>query len=161
MAKVEMRRGTVTGQHRRSAVTGPQLQARLDAIHVSQRAFARMVGLTAESVNRACNSQNRLPISMAIALQHVEMIYGVQALLDSEPERIGRRRLRAVLRKAQAPVTAPTRRKRSPSKPKAPAPPVQAPPIATFPPAPKGFHYAWLGHTMILVPHKPMPEGII
>jgi plasmid maintenance system antidote protein VapI len=160
MVKIETRKGRVTSQHRRSAITGPQLQARLDAMHVSQRQFARMIGVPPESVNRSCNAQASLPISMAIGLRYVEMMHDIESLLDAKHDRL-RRRLRVVLRKAQAPITAPVKRRHRPRRRKLPEVPPIVPQAPVFPPSPPGFYYAWQGHTMILVPHKPQHRDII
>jgi hypothetical protein len=126
---------------------------------MSQTEFANLTGLSRETTSRSCKAA-RVLMHVAVAMRFAQLLSDVQALLDGKHDRL-RRRLRVAVRRAQVPVTPPTRRRRSPRRPKLPPPtPVVVPPPA-FPEAPRGWYYRHVGNSLVLVQHKPVPRGII
>jgi hypothetical protein len=149
---------------RRSAITGTELRAALVGLKMTQTEFAAAIGATQETISRACLlNAGSVPMRVAMGLRYVQLIHDVQALLDdADQERIGRRRLRAALRRAQVSIAAPTKRKRGPRRRKVKLPVVPPTVVpAVFPVAPAGFYYAWEGRTMVLRRYRPTPDGVI
>jgi hypothetical protein len=145
--------------HRKSAVSGTELRAALVELKMSQNQFAAAIGATHETICRACHAKS-VPMRVALGLRHVQLMHDLEVLLDAKHDRL-RRRLRVVVRKAQAPIAAPVKRRHRPRRRKVPEVPLQTPPAPTFPPAPPNHYWAWEGRTMVLRRHRPQHDGII
>jgi hypothetical protein len=144
-------------------VTATELREALTALGLSQTAFANLTGSSRVSVCVACSphTQRRVPINLAIALRHLQLIADVKDALSANADRVGRKRLRAAIKRAEQPVCPPQRRKYGARRPKLPPAPVQAPPIPTFPPSPPNHYWAWEGYNLVLRRHRPQHDGII
>jgi hypothetical protein len=159
------------GKARQSAVAPEELRAALTALDLSQGKFAKLIGVSRESVNRACSPHGgRVLITIALGLRYVRLIADLRELLAADRERLGRRRLRAAIRRAEQPVCAPLKRRRSPnpSKLRAPVPPAfvappTAPPTSERPsdPAPAGYYWVHRNYTWMLARMPPEYGGLL
>jgi hypothetical protein len=88
-----------------SLITATEFARRLAEINLDQSKFARRSGLSWDAVHEYRDAKARLPACVVRCLQFEEALYALGKLAQTDAERVGKRRMVEILRRAAEPIT--------------------------------------------------------